>query len=100
MPAKITLAGENTYKIHFQRFISSRNETYQTDASRDGGRKRVEDVDSRAQPLCQSLIALTALLEFSYSILKEGNNGGTRLARLQLGGERMCEEVFLRLLLV
>ena len=84
----------------FQRLISSRGETYQTDSSRYGGRKRVEDVDSRAQPLGQSLIALTALLKFSNSILKESNNGGSRLARLQLGGERVCEEVFLRLLLV
>ena len=100
MPAKITLAGENTYKIHFQRLISSRGETYQTDASRYGGRKRVENVDSWAQPLCQSLIALTALLKFSNSILKESNNGGSRLARLQLGGERMGKKVFLGLLLV
>ena len=100
MPAKITLAGENTYKIRFQRLISSRSETYQTDASRDGGRKRVEDVNSRAQPLGQSLIALTALLKFSYSILKESNNCSSRFARLQLGGERMCEEVFICLLLV
>ena len=100
IPAKITLAGENTYKIRFQRLISSRGETYQTDSSRDGGRKRIEDVNSRAQPLGQSLIALTALLKFSNSILKESNNGSSRLARLQLGGERVCEEVFLRLLLV
>jgi hypothetical protein len=32
-------------------------ETYQTDAPRDGGRKRVEDVYSWAQPLSQPLIA-------------------------------------------
>ena len=84
----------------FQRHISSRIDTYQTDASRDGGRKRIEDVDGWAQPLGQSLIALTTLLKFSNSILKDSNNGGSRLARLQLGGERMCEEVFLCLLLV
>ena len=64
----------------FQRLISSRIDTYQTDASRDGGRKRIEDVDGWAQPLRQSLIALTALLKFSNSILEESNNGGSRLA--------------------
>ena len=73
---------------------------YQTDAPRDGGRKCVEDADGRPQPLSQSLIALTTLLKFSNSILKDSNNGGSRLARLQLGGERMCEKIFLRLLLV
>ena len=70
MPAKITFAGENTYKMNFQRLIRSRGETYQTDSSRYGGRKRIEDVNSRAQPLGQSLIALTALLKFSNSILE------------------------------
>ena len=43
MPAKITFAGENTYKIYirgsFKPYISSRVETYQTDAAGDGGRK-------------------------------------------------------------
>jgi hypothetical protein len=60
MPAKITLAGENTYrKYTSEASISSRGETYQTDAPRDGGRKRAEDVHSWAQPLRQSLIAVT-----------------------------------------
>ena len=75
MPVKITLAGENTYKkIRSQRLLVQ-CETYQTDAPRDGGRKRVEDVDSWAQPLCQSHIALTALLEFSNLISKDSNDG-------------------------
>ena len=77
MPAKITLAGENTYKIRFQRLISSRSETYQTDASRDGGRKRIEDVDGWAQPLRQSLITVTIILKFSNLTLKDIKNGGS-----------------------
>ena len=104
MPAKITFAGENTYKIYIggslKIYISSRVETYQTDTPRDGSRKCGEDVHSWVQPLGQSLIAAARIVKFSHLILKDCNDRGGRDARLQLGGKRMCEKVFLCLLLI
>ena len=78
----------------------SRVETYQTDSTGNGGRKRAEDVHSWAQPLGKSLIATVRFVEFSNLILKDGDYGGIRVAGLQLGGKRMGEEVLLCLLLV
>ena len=104
MPAKITFAGENTYKIHIRGclkvYISSSVETYQTDAPHDGGRKRGEDIHSWIQPLGQSLIAAARFVEFSHLILKDCKDRGGRFARFQLGGKGMCEKVFLCLLLI
>ena len=71
MPAKITVAGENTYQIYIRGCLKPHIvETDQTDTTRDGGRERVEDVHSWAQPLCQSLIATARFVEFSNFILK------------------------------
>ena len=79
MPAKITLAGEKIYKSYMRhsRLQFAQINTYQTNAPRDGGRKSVEDVDSWAQPLCQSIIAITILLEFSNLILKDSEYSGS-----------------------
>ena len=81
MPAKITFAGENTYESDIRGSletpISSRVETYQTDAPRDGGRKRGEDVHSWGQPLSQSLIATARFVKFLNSILKDGDDSGS-----------------------
>ena len=50
MPANITFAGENTYKIHIRQcleaYINSRVETDHADTPGNRGRKRAEDVDS------------------------------------------------------
>ena len=81
-------------------YIKSRVKTYETDATGNGGRKRVEDVHSWAQPLGQSLIATVRLVEFSNLILKDGEDGSSRVAVVQLGGKRMGEKVLLSLLLV
>ena len=81
-------------------YIRPRVETYQTDTTGNGGRKRAEDVHSWAQPLRQSLVAAVRFVEFSNLILKNCEYGGSRVAVLQLGGKRMGEEVFLGLLLV
>ena len=78
----------------------SRVETYQTNASRNSGRKRVEDVHSWAQPLRQSLITTVRFVEFSNLILKDGGDGGSGVAILQLRGKWMSEKVVLGLLLV
>ena len=79
MPAKITVAGENTFKIYIrggsEAYTRSCVETHQTDARRDGGGKRVEDIDSWTQPLGRSLIATSSIVEFSNLILKDRNDG-------------------------
>ena len=80
--------------------IKSTVETNQTNATGNSGRKRVEDVHGWAQPLGQSLIATVRFVEFSNSILKDGEDGGNGVAVLQLLGKRMCEKVVLGLLLV
>ena len=73
---------------------------YQTDAPGNSSRKCAEDVNSWAQPLGQSLIAAVRFIKLSNLILKDGENGGSRVAVLQLGGEWMGEKVLLGLLLV
>ena len=104
MPAKITFAGENTYisdiRGRLETHVSSRMGTYETDAPRDSGRKRGEDVHSWGQPLRQSLIATTRFVKFLNSILKDGEYCGNRVAVPQLGGKRMGEKILLGLLLV
>jgi hypothetical protein len=81
-------------------YTRSRFETYQTDATGNSGRKRVEDVHGWAQPLGQSLVATVRFVEFSNFILKDGEDGGSGVAVLQLLGKRMGEKVVLSLLLV
>ena len=81
-------------------YIESRVETYQTDAAGNGGRKCVEDVHGWSQPLGQSLIAGLRFVKFSDLILKDGDDGVSRVAILQLGGKRMGKKVVLGLLLV
>ena len=100
MPVNITVAGGNTCKYISEAHIRSRVETYQTDATGNSGRKCVKDVHGWAQPLGQSLITTVRFVKFSNLILKDGEDGVSRVAILQLGGERMCDKVFLRLLLV
>ena len=80
--------------------IKSTVETNQTNATGNSGRKRVEDVHGWAQPLGQSLIATVRFVEFSNLILKDGEDGNSRVAVVQPGGKRMSEKVFLGLLLV
>ena len=100
MPVNIIVAGGNTCKYISDAHIRSRVETYQTDASGNSGRKCVKDVHGWAQRLGQSLIATERFVEFSNLILKDGEDGASRVAILQPGGERMCDKVFLCLLLV
>ena len=80
--------------------IKSTVETNQTNATGNSGRKRVEDVHGWAQPLGQSLIGTVRFVEFSNLILKDGEDGNSRVAVVQPGGKRMSEKVFLGLLLV
>ena len=50
--------------------------------------------------LGQSLIATVRFVKFSNLILKDGDDGGSGVAILQLGGKWMSEKVVLGLLLV
>ena len=75
-------------------------ETHQTDAPRNSGRKRAEDVHGWAQPLRQPVIATVRFVKFLNLNLKDGEYGSSRITILQLGGERMREKVLLGLLLV
>ena len=77
-----------------------RVKTYQADAPRDGSRKCAQDVHSRAQPLRQPFIATVKFVKLSDLVFEENNDGGSRVAGLQLGGKRMCEKVGLGLLLI
>ena len=79
MPVKITLAGEKTCKTYMRpsSITLTQINTHQTDAPGDGGRKRIEDIDSWAQPLCQSLIAGTVFLELSNLIVKDSKYGSS-----------------------
>ena len=80
--------------------VKSRVETYHTDATRNSGRKCAEDVHGWAQPFGQSLVTTVRFVELSNFILKDSDDGVSRVAILELGGKRMRDEVFLRLLLV
>ena len=92
MPAKMTLAGENTYKLRIRGCLKPHTslyiETYQTDTPSDGGRIRADDIDSWAQPRCQSLIAnirfKITFAKFSRFNLKDSNNSRSGVARSQL----------------
>ena len=79
MPVKITLAGEKTCNTYMRdsTLTLTQIKTHQTDAPGDGGRKRVEDIDSWAQPLCQSLIAGAVFLEFPNLIAKDSKYGSS-----------------------
>ena len=79
MPVKITLAGEKTCNTYMRdsSLTLTQIKTHQTDAPGDGGRKRVEDIDSWAQPLCQSLITSTVFLELSNLIVKDSKYGSS-----------------------
>ena len=97
-PGKITLAGANNYKINIRgkAYIDSSIGTYETDAVGDDGRKRAQDAHRWGQPLCHSLIATTRVVKLLNLVLRHGSS----VARLQLGGKRMFEKVFLGLYLV
>jgi hypothetical protein len=80
--------------------MSSRVETYQTDAPRNSGRKCAQNVHSRTQPPRQPHVATVGFVKFSDLVLEESNDGGSGVAGFQLGSKGMCEKVFLGLLSV
>ena len=100
-PVNITFAGENTCKLYIRGLYQVKSrDFYQTDATGNSGRKCVEDVHGRVQPLGQSLVAAVRFVKLSDLILKDGEYGVSRVAILQLRGERMGEKILFGLLLV
>ena len=75
-------------------------ETYQTDSTGNSGRKCVKDVHGWAQPLGQSLVTTVRFVKLSNLILKDDEDGISRVAILQLGSKWMRQEVLLGLFLV
>ena len=77
---------------------TSRN--YHTNTVAEGGREREQDIDSRIQPLRQLFVGALRLIKGLYLGLKNGENGTGRVAGLELGGQGMGGNVFLRLIVV
>ncbi len=99
-PAKITFAGENTCDKYHKYYMSLFIEIYQADALSKRRRKGVEDVDGRIEPLGQPLIDTSRLFKLLHLVLKDGENGGRRVAAVQSGGKWMREKVFFSLFLI
>jgi hypothetical protein len=60
----------------------------------------MQNVDRWTKPSLYSLIAAPGLVELVDLFLEYGQNGRRRVACLELGGERMCEESLSRLFFV
>ena len=75
-------------------------ETYQADAPGNSSRKRGEDVHGWVQPLGQPFVTTARFVQDLKLVLKDSNDSGLGVARLQLGSKWMSEKVCLGLLLV
>ena len=73
---------------------------YQADALPQRCRKGEEDVDGGIQPLGQPLINTPRLFKLLDLVLKDSQNGGRRVAGVQLDGKWMREKVVFRIFLV
>jgi len=102
IPAKITFAGGKTWKISMRHTVQSNSHpmTYQTNAFPECLRERIQDIHGWIEPVCQPLVAAPRTIEVLDLLLKHGENGGWRIAGLELGGEWMGEKIFLCLFFV
>ena len=101
-PAKMTFAGKNTWKISM-RYSSQSNshlKTYQTNTLAKCLRECIQDIHGWIEPFCQPFIAASRPVEVLDLLLKDGENGGWRVAGLKLSGEWMGEEISLCLFFV
>jgi hypothetical protein len=78
----------------------SRSRNYHTNTVAEGRRKREQDIDSGIQPFGQLFVGTLRLIKGLYLGSKNGENGTGRVAGLELGGQGMGGNVFLRLLVV
>ena len=79
---------------------SSHPKTYHTNSLSKCLRERIQDIHGWIEPICQPLIAASSSIEVLDLLLKHGENGGWRVAGLELGCEWMGEEIFLCLFFV
>ena len=77
-----------------------RLDSYQANTRSNSLREGVEDIDCWVQPPCQPVISGLRLIEVVDLLLKYSENGGRRIAGLELSCERMREKVLLCLLFV
>ena len=75
--------------------MSSRAETHQANAFSKCCRDGIKGIHRWVQPSCLSLVGSSRLIELLNLLLEHGENGGRRVACLELGGEWMCYEITL-----
>ena len=73
---------------------------HQTNTFAEGLRKCKQNIHCRIEPSLQSLVVAPGLFELVDLFLKYSQSGRSRVACLELGGERMSGEILSRLLLV
>jgi hypothetical protein len=61
----------------------------------EGQGERIKDIHYWVESFCPPAIAAPGLIEFLDLLVKDGENGARRVARLKLGSEWMFKEVFL-----
>ena len=94
-PAKMTLAGEKTYRIAISAcdIPNCSNDVYHSNSLAKGRRKRIEYVDRWVKPSPQPLITTTRVLKPVDLISKYGQNSCGRVTCLKLAGERMSGKI-------
>ena len=101
---KITAAGWDTcipikYQIRSD-FNLEFFGTCQANTASDDTRKRAEDIDGGTQPLGQSIVGITRLVEPGNLFIKCAEDGIWRITVLEFVEQRMGTEISLGLLLV
>ncbi len=77
-------------------WISGRfHEAYQANTLSKSPRKRVQDSHSWIKPTCQSFVGSLGLMVTLDLVMNEGENGGGRVAVLELGNKWMRQEIIL-----
>ena len=75
-------------------------EAYQANTLSKCSRKRVQDSDGWIKPSCQPFVGTLGLMDTLDLVMNEGENGGGRVAVLELGNKWMREEIVLCALIV
>ncbi len=58
---------------------------HQADTLSKGSGKRIEDVNCRDEPVCESLVAILGLFQCGYLLSEDGQNCFRRIASLKPG---------------
>jgi hypothetical protein len=87
MPVKTAFAGGNAYsRTHHMADIGRIVISYHSNAASEGRRESEQDLDCRIHPLDPFLVGTLTFFELLDPRTKNGENGGGRMARLQLDG--------------